>query len=124
MTLRELYAAIDGDYEQAMRVMRIEKLMDKHIRKLPDNPIFADLAAAGQSMDGAALFESAHAIKGVCINLGLVQLSQIASDIAEAYRPGSKRDVSQQEIRSKLLAFDTLFRKTVDNIRLYEQTMA
>lgn len=50
MTLQELYAAIDGDYRQALNVLRIEKLLDKHIRKFPDNTIFADLQAAARAM--------------------------------------------------------------------------
>ena len=37
MTLQELYDTIGGDYEQAVRVLRMDKLIDKHIRKLPKN---------------------------------------------------------------------------------------
>ena len=37
MTLQELYRQIGGDYEQALKVLRVEKLADKHIRKLPGN---------------------------------------------------------------------------------------
>ena len=31
MTLKELYSKIGGDYDQAVRVLRMEKLIDKHI---------------------------------------------------------------------------------------------
>ena len=36
MTLPELYQTIGGDYDQALRVLHIEKLIDKHIRKFPN----------------------------------------------------------------------------------------
>ena len=91
MTLEALYQAIDGDYEQALKVLRVEKLMDKHIRKLPQNKVFAALHAAGEGMDAEQLFENAHALKGVCSNLGLVKISEAASEIAEEFRPGSSR---------------------------------
>ena len=35
MTLRELYQKIDGNYDRGIQILRVEKLMDKHIRKLP-----------------------------------------------------------------------------------------
>lgn len=69
MTLRELYRQIGGDYDQALRVMRVEKLIDKHIRKLTQSGVVDRLLAAGETMDATALFETAHAVKGVCGNL-------------------------------------------------------
>ena len=71
MTLQELYQNIDGDYDQALRVLRMDKLLDKHIRKLTKNGVITQLLAAGETMDPTALFEAAHAAKGVCANLGL-----------------------------------------------------
>ena len=46
MTLKELYQRIDGDYEQAVSVLRIEKLMDKHIRKFSKNGVVERLLEA------------------------------------------------------------------------------
>lgn len=70
MTLQELYSQIDGDYDQALRVMRMDRLIDKHIRKLPHNGVAEALLDAGKRMDPAELFETSHAMKGVCANLG------------------------------------------------------
>ena len=91
MTLQELYQSIGGDYEQALRVLRMDKLIDKHIRKLTKNGVVDNLLAAGDTMDPTQLFETAHAVKGVCANLGLKTLSDMASEIAEEYRPGNVR---------------------------------
>ena len=121
MTLKELYDAIDGDYEQGMRVLRIEKLMDKHIRRLPANPVFAELKEAGEAMDGARLFESAHAVKGVCSNLGLAKLSSLAADICDEFRPGNARKYSDAEIKRKLAEAQALFEKAVKGIQEYEK---
>ena len=51
MTLQELYAGIYGDYDQAIRVLRIEKLIDKHIRKLEGGGAVQNLIDAGERFD-------------------------------------------------------------------------
>ena len=65
MTLQALYQKIDGDYEQALRVLRMEKLLDKHIRKLAANGVVDRLLEAGKTLDPTQMFETAHAAKGV-----------------------------------------------------------
>ena len=120
MTLRELYQNIDGDYEQALRVLRMDKLVDKHIRKLTKNGVVDSLLEAGKTMDPTQLFETAHAVKGVCANLGLTKISEAASEITENYRPGSERKYSDAQIGEKLAALETLYRKTSEGIAQYE----
>ena len=122
MTLQELYAQIGGDYDHATRVLRVDKLIDKHIRKLPKNGVVDDLLQAGQEKDPGKMFETAHAMKGLCANLGLLRLSDLASDIAEEYRPGNSRTLSDDEVDGKLQEIASLYAKTVDGISLYEQT--
>ena len=122
MTLQELYAMIDGDYEQAIRVLRMDKLIDKHIRKLPKNGIAEKLINAGKSMDPTELFEAAHAMKGVCANLGLTKLSGMAADITEEFRPGNPRKLSDAEVAEKIAEIREMFQKTADGIQKYEQS--
>ncbi len=120
MTLQELYQNIGGDYEQALRVLRMDKLMDKHIRKLTKNGVVDSLLAAGETMDETQLFETAHAVKGVCANLGLTKLSAAAAEITEEYRPGSTRKYTDAQIVEKLGALAELYRQTADGIAQYE----
>ena len=121
MTLEELYARIGGDYEQAIRVLRMDKLIDKHIRKLPKNGVIEALIEAGETMDPEQLFESAHAVKGICANLGLVKISDDASEIAEQYRPGNTRAMSDDEVKAKLKEIADLYEVTKEGIRQYEE---
>lgn len=99
MTLQELYKEIDGDYEQATKVLRIDKLIDKHIRRFPSNTIFNNLEEAENKKDGNAIFESAHAIKGVCSNLGLVKCANMASILSEEFRNGNSRKMNDNEVK-------------------------
>ena len=121
MTLQELYQSIGGDYEQALRVLRMDKLIDKHIRKLAQGGVVERLLDAGREMDPTQLFEAAHAAKGVCGNLGLVKLSEMASEIAEEYRPGHPRALSDDEVRARLERIADQYCQTAEGIRQYEQ---
>jgi len=121
MTLEELYRDIGGDYAQALRVLRMDKLIDKHVRKFVQNGVPEALLAAGERMDPTQLFESAHAVKGVCGNLGLVRLAEAASEITEEYRPGSTRRLTDDQVREKLAAFAALYRQTAEGIGRYAE---
>ena len=67
-------------------------------------------AAGGADMDGGAdttvhateLFEAAHAMKGVCANLGLTVLADAASELTEEFRPGNERKLSVAEVKSRI----------------------
>ena len=121
MTLQELYQSMGGDYAQAMRVLHVEKLLDKHIRKFPKNGVMETLLSAGEAMDPTQLFETAHAVKGVAANLGLTNISDIASDITEEFRPGTARKLSDAEISEKLAKIRELYQKAADSIKQYEE---
>ena len=121
MTLQELYQNIGGDYAQALRVLHVEKLVDKHIRKFPKNGVVESVLEAGKTMDPTALFETTHAVKGVSANLGLVGLSEIASELTEEFRPGHARTLSDAEVAARLEELETRYRKTVEAIKQYVQ---
>lgn len=121
MTLQELYAEIDGNYEQARRTLRVDKLIDKHIRKLTTGGVIEGLLAAGTSMDATELFETSHAAKGVCGNLGLTKLADAASQISEEFRPGNPRTMTDDEVKERLAAIEALYAKTADGITRYAQ---
>ena len=121
MTLEELYREIGGSYERAISVLRVEKLIDKHIRKLPANGVVDRVIAAKAGMDPTELFESAHAMKGVCGNLGLTELAEAASEIAEEFRPGNPRRLSDSEVAAWLDRIAGLYEHTAAGIRKYEQ---
>ena len=120
MTLQELYAAMGEDYEQALRVLRAEKLVDKHIRKLAKNGLAESLLAAGETMDPARLFDAAHAMKGVCGNLGLTHLAAAASEITEEFRPGRSRQMTDEEVKGKLQKISAMFGTAAEAISRYE----
>lgn len=121
MTLQELYASIDGSYDHAVQIMRMEKLINRYLSKFPSSGVYESLAAAGESMDPTALFESAHAMKGVCANMGFDKMAAAAGEITEEFRPGNPRSLSDDEVKARIADIDVMYRHTVDGIRQYEQ---
>ena len=121
MTLQELYASIDGSYDRAVQIMRMEKLINRYLSKFPNSGVYEALAAAGESMDPTALFESAHAMKGVCANMGFDKMAAAAGEITEEFRPGNTRSLSDDEVKARIADIGVMYRHTVDGIRQYEQ---
>ena len=110
-----------GNYDQAVRILKKDKLIDKYVRKLKASGVDKSLEQAGATMDAAGLFESAHAMKGVCSNLGLDALAGAADEITEEFRPGNSRKLSDDAVRQKLADISERFRKTIEAISLYEE---
>ena len=120
MTIQQLYDRIGGNYEHAVRIMKKDKLIDKYVRKLKDSNVGDALAQAGEAMDAVKLFESAHAMKGVCANLGLDALASAADEITEEFRPGNPRTLSDEAVREKVAGILQRYRDTVEGIAEYE----
>lgn len=121
MTLKELYALVDGNYDHAVQIMRMDKLIDRYVRKFPAGGLNDALMAAGESMDPTRLFESAHAMKGVCANMGFDKLSEAVGLITEEFRPGNQRKHSDEEIKAMLADIDAMYKRTVAGIEQYAQ---
>jgi HPt (histidine-containing phosphotransfer) domain-containing protein len=120
MTIQQLYDRIGGNYEHAVRIMKKDKLIDKYVRKLKDSNVGDALAQAGETMDAVKLFESAHAMKGVCANLGLDALASAADEITEEFRAGNPRTLSDDAVREKVADILQRYRDTVEGIAEYE----
>ena len=123
MTVQELYAQIGGNYDHAVQIMRMDKMISKYLMKLTDSDVAANLKAAGDSMDAAALFESAHAMKGVCANLGLDDLAAAVGVVTEEFRPGAARTMSDEEVKAKLDEIFAMYEKTEAGINEYKASL-
>ena len=58
MTLQQLYEQIGGSYEQAARVMKVDKLIDRYVCRFEESTVMERLRTAGESMDPEGIFES------------------------------------------------------------------
>ena len=123
MTIQEVYEKIGGNYDHAVQIMRMDKMISKYLLKLTDSDICDKLREAAGSMDPGALFESAHAMKGVCANLGLDDLAAAVSEVTEEFRPGAVRKLSDDEVKEKLDGIFAKFERTKAGIEEYRASL-
>ena len=88
MTLKECYAALNGDYEEAMGRLRSERLVQKFVLKFLDDGSFDLLCRSMESGDQPEAFRAAHTIKGVCANMAFSALLKSSSQLTELLRGG------------------------------------
>ena len=119
MTVQELYQSIDGNYDAAKGILMMDKLITKFVIKFLDDKSYEKLANAWAARDVSGAFEGAHALKGVCANLGMNKLSGLASELAEEFRPGSARKLSDDEVTQRLAAITELYNKSIEGIRAF-----
>lgn len=119
MTVQELYQSIDGNYDAAKGILMMDKLITKFVIKFLDDKSYEKLANAWAARDVSGAFEGAHALKGVCANLGMNKLSGLASELAEEFRPGSARKLSDDEVTQRLAAITELYEKSIGGIRAF-----
>ena len=50
MTLEELYTQMGGNYDHAKQIMKMDKLIDKYVRKLKNSDVGTNLAAAAEQV--------------------------------------------------------------------------
>ncbi len=88
MTLKECYAALNGDYAGVMSRLPSEKFVQKFVLKFVGDGSYDLLLRSMEAEDYAEAFRAAHTIKGVCQNLDFTQLYRSSSELSEALRSG------------------------------------
>ncbi len=120
MTVKELYENIGGSLQSALRILQMDKLVAKFIVRYLDETSCDKLLAAYENKDEKGAFEAAHAMKGVCANLGLDSLSAKASEICEQFRPGAEKTLSGDALAEKIGELRALHERTVEGIRAFQ----
>ena len=119
MTVKELYEQIEGDYNDALKRLRMEKLVTKFIIKFLDDSSCKTLIDTWESHDEEKIFSAAHAAKGVCINLALPKLYNIADTVTEAMRPGNEELRSNTDIDALMNEFKKYYESSYQAIQAF-----
>ena len=117
MTIQEMYEKVGGSYESAKKILPMDKMIAKFVQKFLTDKSYEKLSAAHEAGDAAGMFEGSHALKGVCANLGFNELSKMASEISEEYRPGNARTMSDEEVDRRFTELKALYDKTIAGIQ-------
>lgn len=86
MTIQECYKAIGGNYEDVLRRLHNEALIQKFTLKFLEDPSYQLLKQALKDKNYEDAFRSAHTLKGVCQNLSFDRLYEVSNELTELLR--------------------------------------
>ena len=118
MTLKECYAALGGDYDEAMGRLRSEKLVQKFVLKFLNDGSYGLLCGSLASGDRDEAFRAAHPIRGVCANLAFNALLESSEALTEALRDGKPPQPGEDELVARVKAD---YERTAQAIRAYQE---
>ena len=98
MTAEELYTRIGGDYASALARLGSDAFVAKMIVMFARDESCAAVAESWKARDTIATFNAAHTAKGVCANLSLTKLADLASAVTEALRPGNEELLAATDV--------------------------
>lgn len=90
MNINEVYDILGGDFHEVTARLGGERMVDKFIRRFPEDPSYRNLSDARASGDVGGAFLAAHTLKGLASTLGLSDLYSAASELTEVLRPKKK----------------------------------
>lgn len=92
--LREKLLDAGVNIETAMeRFMNNEKLLEKFLKKFPQDPNYEELLVAVAEKRYEDAFKAAHTLKGVCGNLSLESLYENVCTVVELLRNGEGEEI-------------------------------
>lgn len=93
MLIQEFYQKIGGDYEEVIRRMGgSEAFVRKFLLKFPADKNFSELSRFLEIGDFEHAFRAAHTLKGICMNLGLGDLSKTSALLTDMLRDNATPD--------------------------------
>ena len=117
MTLQECYAAMGGNYDDALGRLRSERLVQKFVLKFLSDGSYELLCRSLEEKNYEEAFRAAHTIKGVCQNLSFTRLYEVSNRLNEALRNGPT-----PEAPGLVEAVKTEYEQTVAAIRAFKES--
>lgn len=124
MNLKECYQAFGGDYEDTMKRMGMERLLQKFMLKFLDDKSFEELCSSMEQKKYEEAFRAAHTLKGLCLNLGFKTLAESSSSLTEALRSQQFEESNLVEIMKMLEQVKRDYQMTVSVITEFKEGLA
>lgn len=97
MDLKSFYSNVGGDYDVMMgRMGNKEERIIKFLNKFMNDPSFENLKEALSTGNAEEAFRAAHTIKGVALNLELMDLQASSGRLTDILRDGEIPAAAQE----------------------------
>lgn len=117
MTIEKCYEEIGGDFSEVIKRMATLARVKKFLNKFLEDDSFSSLCSAVREEKRADAFRAAHALKGVCQNMGFGTLQKSSFQITELLRPETEKISS--DVRELLPVVEKDYLLTVQAIKKY-----
>ena len=86
MDMRAAYESVGADYDDVLKRLSSDALVERFAKKFLQDESFSKLKAAVAEGDAKDAFLAAHTLKGICQNLGFTNLYEPTFEITEELR--------------------------------------
>lgn len=86
MDIRELYSEIDGNYDELIGRLGSEKIVNTLLKLFVSDESFQNLNSSMCEKDYVGAFRAVHGLKGLCANLSIKKLEDLAAELTEYLR--------------------------------------
>ena len=114
MTVKEFYEAVGGEYKTALERMMNDDFIKRMLSKFLANNSFQTIKQGYLDNDAKAVFEGAHALKGVSGNLVLTDLFNKTCVVTEAVRDYA--NITELKIDQEMKAFEDSYLNVKEKI--------
>ena len=115
MTLKECYARMNGNYEDAKLRLMMDSMVERFMFKFLEDDTMANLRSAVAEGNIPDSFRAAHTLKGVAANLAFTELQAKASALTEQLRPQTAP--ADPELFARV---EEAYKLVVDSIHAYQ----
>lgn len=87
MTIEELYTEVGGSYGSVKKALLSDRIIEKYVLRFREITCFSELSTQIAARQQEGSFRAVHALKGICQNIGFLNLQRSASELTELLRP-------------------------------------
>ena len=96
MSLREILSLMGVNQEELLHgFCDNEALLERVMRKFPQEETYSRLAAAVEAGDAELMLNTSHTLKGITANMGFNQLYQLSADMVTSLRAGEEAKAAE-----------------------------
>lgn len=95
MKLKEFCATVGGDYNEITARIPSESILKRFLLDFLEDKTFITLSQAVLAGHREEAFQAAHALKGICLNLGFGGLEEADQRLTEVLRTGFSPEVPE-----------------------------
>nr|WP_296033659.1 Hpt domain-containing protein [uncultured Dorea sp.] len=118
MTIQECYEAIGGNYDDVLKRVRSEALIQRFTLKFLTDKSYPQLKESLEAKNYEDAFRGAHTLKGVCQNLSFDRLYEVSCDLTELLRD---RTGTQPGIPEAMAKVTEVYEATIKEIEKLDQ---